>query len=341
MPPGHVGSAALKAPDGLRTDEAMAAGGTLLDLLGDGTLGLRVEPGLEDAAARWVWPMHLLRPAANGAPATIEVTRGGAVALAPAGTPPTLEARHVHGWVDAAAGTLVLAGDAGVSGAVDLNRASAELRVSPSEAPATAVEMALAGALWISAALLLGRQGRLLLHAGGVIAPQGGAWLLPADTHSGKTSTCASLIRAGWDYLSDDQVVITPGAAGEFTISAWPRRFHLDQGFSSGTPSGHRAPVDAAGLGGGQWRGTAPLAGLLLPRLEPALPTEAVRAHPAEVVGRLVRHAPWLLADAVTGRPLLDLMSAVARRGAYHLRLGLDAYGRPDRLLEALRGVVD
>ncbi len=46
----------------------------------------------------------------------------------------------------------------------------------------------------------------------------------------------------------------------------------------------------------------------------------------------LVRQSPWLLADRVVAPSLADILSAVARLPRFSLRLGLDTFGRPDRL---------
>jgi hypothetical protein len=64
-------------------------------------------------------------------------------------------------------------------------------------------------ALTVAAALLLNRQGKLLLHAAAFVAPDGLAWLLIGDSHSGKSTTCASLMRYGLAFLADDQVVVS------------------------------------------------------------------------------------------------------------------------------------
>ncbi len=49
----------------------------------------------------------------------------------------------------------------------------------------------------------------LLVHAG-VVAREGEAILLPADSGSGKTTLVAGLVRAGFDYLSDEIAAIDP-----------------------------------------------------------------------------------------------------------------------------------
>lgn len=62
--------------------------------------------------------------------------------------------------------------------------------------------------------------GRFHLHAGGVVAPDGGAWLLVGASGSGKSTLTYALARAGWPVLGDDGVVLERGA-GEVTVHAW------------------------------------------------------------------------------------------------------------------------
>ncbi|CAA9371197.1 MAG: hypothetical protein AVDCRST_MAG68-5535, partial [uncultured Gemmatimonadetes bacterium] len=84
-----------------------------LDLLGDGSLGLRVQPQLRGAAEAWIYPL----PDPAGAPprALIELSPGDPPEP-PAG-PLTLRGSHVAGWVEG--GHAVLAGGL-VGGTVDL-----------------------------------------------------------------------------------------------------------------------------------------------------------------------------------------------------------------------------
>ncbi|MBW3572871.1 MAG: hypothetical protein KY467_17380, partial [Gemmatimonadetes bacterium] len=87
------------------------------DLLGDGALALRVDPALEPALERWAWPLEGLAPAVAPARALIQVRKGDARAAAVPSTAPTLPARHLDAWGDAAAGTVVMAGpEAGGAG---------------------------------------------------------------------------------------------------------------------------------------------------------------------------------------------------------------------------------
>lgn len=300
-------------------------------LLEDGSLSLRVHPALASAAAAWIPLAPPARVASADRGVCIRVTpaRPGSFRV-PRGEP-ALELLSVRGWLDAAGEKVRLAGaEGGIRGTVDLRRGRASL-VAPVVAPdSRANETALACALTIAAALLLGRQGRALLHAGAVVAPDGRAWLLVGDPFSGKSTTCATLVRAGWDWLADDQLVAAADpATGGVRVEGWPRRFLLDDGYGAGVPTGRRAPADPAALGPGRWRRTAPLAGVLLPRVQADQPTRLEPAHPADALSRLVRQSPWLLADPRAAPRLLELLSKMAKLSVFGLRLGADTFAEP------------
>ncbi len=52
----------------------------------------------------------------------------------------------------------------------------------------------------------------LVVHAGVVVAPDGNAVVLPAVSGGGKTTLTAALVRAGFDFLSDEMMAIDPAS---------------------------------------------------------------------------------------------------------------------------------
>jgi hypothetical protein len=291
-------------------------------LLEDGALALEVEPDLLPAVEGWIPRFPLDGPVA--ADASVIRVQAGAPPPAPEG-PPILDLRALRGW--ATRGRVVLREDSGALGAeVDLAAGVAAVRIADAEAAAGALSVETFGALTISAALLLTRLGRALVHAAAVVAPDGRAWLLAAGTFGGKTTTCVNLIRAGWNWLSDDHVVLGEGADGALRVEGWPRPFNLDHGHGEGAPRSVRSRVDPERFGPGKWDRNAPLGGSFLPRVEAELPTRLSRAHPAAALGRLVEQAPWLLADPAGAPRILALLQRAATLPAYELRLGTDVY---------------
>lgn len=330
----------------------MRAGTAQRVLLADGSLQIHLDPQFLPLIESWLpraavavagaaEPVDLpaLLSSAAGPVALIRVRHSpGPVPGAPAGRP-TMRLGTAAAWIDSNEGTATLRGsDPRVGGTIDLTNLRAVL-----QAP---VEDAHAGDLYsmstIAAALLLGRLGRTPIHAGAVLPPGGGAFLLAGDARSGKTTTCVNLITAGWDYLSDDQVVVARGSthepAGRAIVEAegWPRAFHLDEGWERGVPTGNRHDFDPRALDAGRWRRTAPVGGLLFPVVKAAQPTRLAAITPADALGRLLRQTPWLLADTVAGPALLDLLSALARGPVYEISLGLDTYRDGVRLSDLI-----
>ncbi len=291
------------------------------DLLGDGSLGLRLRPELRAAAEAWIYP---LAPVTEAQPRAVIELGEGDLPARPAG-PPHLRATRVNGWVEGDAA--VIAGDL-VGGTLDLATLRARIGVRAGAEETEDGQIGVNEALMFSAALLLGRQHRALVHGAAVIAPGGGAWLLAGKTRSGKTTTCANLIRTGLDYLSDDQIVVD----AELRAVGWPRRFTLDHGYDAGTSLGVRSPADPARFGPGRRRVEAPLAGLIFPRIDADQPSRVEPASAADALAGLVSHSPWLMADPPAAAALLALLARVARLPAYRLRLGRDTLADRERL---------
>jgi hypothetical protein len=246
----------------------------------------------------------------------------------------------VRAWVPGGEERAVLADlHGGIGARVELAGARAEVRIDAGGGGPAARDVF--ATLTIAAALLLTRLRRALVHAAAVVAPGGGAWLLPGGSFNGKTTTCSTLIRGGWDYLCDDHVVLGLAPAGALLAEGWPRPFHLDLGYQAGVPEGVRARVDPDSFAPGRWRRTAPVAGLLFPRVEADLPTALSPLRPAAALGRLLRESPWLLADRAAAAPVLALLERTARLPAYELRLGRDCYRDETRLRAALAPALD
>jgi len=242
---------------------------------------------------------------------------------------PTMRVSGISTWVDVPAPGLSLVRNerGSVQGSVDRGARRASLRVGPD---LTSDERADAGvALGIAVTLLAGHVGHCVVHAGAVIPPGGAAWLLVGDAHSGKSTTTAALAAAGWDYLSDDSVMLSPLPRERVLVEGWRRGFRLD---------GVAIADDT--LAGGAWRSSAPLAGVLFPvvradertRLEPIRRSDAFAA--------LVRQSPWLLADRGSSPQCASLLAHATEMPCARLVLGRDSHRRGARLAEVLAGII-
>ena len=306
---------------------------TVLSLLADGALAVEFAAALRPALSRWL-PLVPADTAADPAGARIRVVRAHGPASPPPGAP-TLRLGRAQAWI---AGELArLASPSGVGGTVDLARRDAEL-AHPDAGDADAAAWDLYSAATLACALLLGRMGRALVHAAAVAPPDGGALLLVGDTHAGKTTTTATLLRAGWGYLSDDHVVLSGDADDGVRVEGLPRPFHLDEGWDAGAPVRVRGEADPRARWPGRWRRSAPLAGVMLPRVEPDAATARTPVPAAEALAALLRQSPWLLADRAVAADVLALLGRAATRPAHGLRLGLDTYADPGRLAAVVAG---
>lgn len=307
-------------------------------LLEDGSLAVRATPAVWPSVAAWMPRIPPVEPRPEGVRAWIEVGGGGPAFGVPVAEP-VLRLCSVAGWPGPAGRLLLCDAERRVSAVVDPAAGRAEVRLVPPETPTEAYRVELFAGLTLAAALLLGQLRRTLVHAGAFVAPDGRAWLLVGGTFSGKTTTCVNLIRAGWDYLADDHVVL--GADGEgVRVEGWPRRFNLDHGYARGTPQGVRSRAEPDAFGPGGWRRTAPLGGILLPRVDAGRPTLAEPASAGDALSALLQQSPWLLADPGVAATILSLLKRTAQLPAFRLRLGQDSYADPEQLRAVLAPVL-
>lgn len=323
-------------------------------LLADGGLELEAEAALLPAVGRWL-PLssELLivdgdTPAAGpvpgeSAPLRIRVQRGAPPAIPAAGGTagggPLLRLWSVGAWrVEGRRAFVLSSSRCGVGGHADLDGGVAELAVpDPEDGAARA---ALFSALTLAAALLLLARRRALMHAAAVAPPGGRALLLAGDARSGKSTSVANLMSAGWEYLSDDQIVLREGGAGDVVVEGWPRRFHLDTGWRKARVTGKRETVDPAGIGSGAFRRVARLGAVLFPQVDPGAGTRLVPIPAARALALLIRQSPWLLADPASSGAVLACLVRAASLPAYRLFLDRDTYGDPARLAALLAPVV-
>lgn len=316
--------------------DATSPGLVVRALLEDGSLSLHVDADLWGSVAAWV-PL-LPDCVSDAARALIHVERGDPGFQVPT-RKPEIELRSVAGWTDASGRALLCEPGGRLSAVVDPAAGRAIVRLAGNDELTPAWQAEIMAGLTLAAAFLLGRLGRTLAHAGAVVAPDGRAWLLVGGTFSGKSTTCLNLIRRGWDYLSDDHVVLGPGPDG-VRVEGWPRKFNLDLGYEGGVSAGVRRRVDASAWGPGQWRRAAPLGGVLFPRVEGPLPTMLEPLREADALVGVLAQSPWLLGDPQTAPAVLSLLRAVARAPRYRLRLGLDCYQDPKQLESVLTSAV-
>lgn len=311
-----------------------------LSLTVDGALGITIDEPVRDLTARWL-PRRLSTHSSSAPPrASIHVREAEGDVSEPPATMPTLTIGPVRGWMSDR--YLILRGEH-AGGDVDLASGRAVLR-APGGGGRSESEADVYGMLTIAAGVLLAGLSRALIHGAAVAPPSpgaSGAWMLVGDSQSGKSTTCATLCRAGWSYLSDDQVILSAAPRG-VTVEGWVRPFHLDSGWERGERSGQRGSQDPEGLFPGGRLTTSALAGVLLPHVSPKQSTALAPADPAEALAELVRQSPWVLLDRGAAPVLLDLLAgAVSRlRPPQRLTLGKDSYASPERMARVVAGLL-
>lgn len=266
--------------------------------------------------------------------AWIDVEPGGPSFAAPSEAP-ALVMNGVRGWLRASGQVLLLGAEGSISATAEPaeRRGRVRLYLPPGTEPPAVPILSL---MTLVSSLLLGRLCHTLVHSGAIQGPDERAWMLIGSTFSGKSTTCITLIRGGWNYLADDHVVLGRDGAGGVRVDGWPRPFNLDDGYARGSSAGVRSRVDPEGYGPGHWVGSAPLGGLLFPGVEAEQPTALERISPADALSRMLRQSPWLFADAGAAAGVLRLLQSAAGLPAYHLRLGRDCYGDSARLQQVL-----
>ena len=299
-------------------------------LVRDGTLILSVDESLIAAASEWMSSLPESRVASHPNGASIRVDRGDLPRVITADAP-SLALGSVTAWIDATHTSAWLENDArNVVATVDLEKRIARVAIAdPDRVRATDVT----SSLTIIAALLLVRDGRTAIHAAAVAHPETGeAWLLAGDSFSGKSTTTANLIRAGWRYLSDDYVVLSRSQSAEIEVEGWPDDFHLDEGWHRGESTGVRGTLREEDLPQGRRVSSAILGGILFPRVSAHEETSATKAAPVISLERLIRQSPWLIADNRSAGRVFQLLSDAASLPAGDLRLGLDTFADPEKL---------
>ena len=305
------------------------------NLVRDGSLILSVAEPLRDVAAEWMPSLAEERSSAHPEGASIQVDEG-TIESPFATESPTLALGGVTAWMNQPRTDAWLENShRDIRAHVDLEHRIARIAVVPS-AQARSTDMT--SMLTISAALLLVRDGRTAIHAGAVTHPETGrAWLLVGDSHSGKSTTTANLIRAGWRYLSDDYVVLSRNATGELELEGWPDDFHLDEGWHRGESTGVRGTLREEDLPDGRRVSSALLGGILFPRVSANDETIATKVAPVVSLERLVRQSPWLIADNRSAGRVFELLSDAASLPAGDLRLGLDTFADAEKLSATVR----
>ena len=182
--------------------------------------------------------------------------------------------------------------------------------------------------LWhVNAEAIKGTATYLALHAGAV-SRGGEAVILPAPPDSGKTTLTAGLVRAGFEYLSDEAALIDPGTAmvHPFPRAMWmePPTVELLGRTGGGVPAleddRYHYQVLAEDLRSGSAGGPCPVGFVIAPMYQKGSATSLEPIGRAEAVRMLAENSFNFPRFGASGLVVLHRLVAGAR--CFRLRVG-------------------
>lgn len=205
-------------------------------------------------------------------------------------------------------------------------------------------QLALNNVILYAVQAALRRAGLYQFHAGCVLSGRDQrAILLVGDSGSGKSTLTATLVRQGWNFVSDDNLMLCDSAAG---IEAWALRRYFT--FDEATLKACNLTTFKESLGGrvpgktekfrfyarqafpGKFVANGLPGVILFPTLsgEPQSRVEPLKQ--GDALARLIRQCPWATCDAAAAPLHLQALSKlVSQTKSYTLFAGRDIFENP------------
>lgn len=176
----------------------------------------------------------------------------------------------------------------------------------------------------VGAIVRLRQRGRYLVHAAGVVDPDGRAWLLAGDSGSGKSTLAYALARTGWTVLGDDGVLIER-SGDRLRAHPWRDPLRVSRALAGSFPevassaltTAHDDPRERVSIAMHGAR-SAPVAAIVF--IERAAQLEITATGPVSALTALVRQSPWVILDDEYARPHLELLRHAASQPVFRLR---------------------
>lgn len=199
--------------------------------------------------------------------------------------------------------------------------------------------------------VLFPRYGLYGIHASG-LENDGVGYLLAGNSRQGKTTLTLALLRAGWNYVSDDTVMLSADANG---VEA--RSFR--RGFACDAATIERFPELRRGTDASDWKEGKVLVDadtaysgrrtqrckprvLLFPEITPEQSSRLLPLDATAAFVRLVRHSPFACSTPAEVTGQMNLFRAlVAGTSSYRLLAGADVHHNPEAVSRLLRKAGD
>ena len=197
---------------------------------------------------------------------------------------------------------------------------------------------ALARLIFNAVMMAMRRCGLYELHAAGVVSPSGEGVLVTGPSGSGKSNLTAQLAFAGWQYLSDDSLLLYRRSGGVYA-HALRRMFALTDEIFSGTPLAESHSIEIsvvpfdplkkrfepASVFPGRFVLSCKPARILFSRIENGAASRIELLNRAETMARLIRMCPWACYDKATAEAHLEVLGELARQAeGFELLAGAD-----------------
>ena len=179
----------------------------------------------------------------------------------------------------------------------------------------------------------LRRFGLFDLHSAGVVDPESGAGvLIVGPSGSGKSTLTFQLASAEWQYLSDDEVLLS---LKDGVVEA--RGFRSFFAMREAANAGLRNVFEPADVFASERVSKVGPRWLLFTAISGEKETRMVELSQADTMIRLIRACPWATYDTSVASPNLELLSRLARQAkAFDLAAGGDLL-EPTRAAEFLK----
>jgi hypothetical protein len=186
------------------------------------------------------------------------------------------------------------------------------------------------------------------LHAAGLATRDGGGVLLVAPSGSGKSTLTIGLIRAGWNYLSDDAVLLRGGSEEvealacrkSFYIDAVSAKHYSDFSLGSEEPDSNGDQRRAVGVSEAypdRYKARCLPRIMIFPRITPHAQSALTPVPRINALRLLLAQSGPQLFDRYTMSEHLRLLKRLLEQAEpYELNAGRDLYHEPAKLMDLI-----